>query len=82
MEKAAERLAASVELLRSFAHLDIDQATCPHFEKLRQEKGTRQMKRGDMLIACVALAHGAILVTRNVDDFKAVKGLRVENWAE
>jgi tRNA(fMet)-specific endonuclease VapC len=40
------------------------------------------MGRPDMLIASIALAHDALLVTRNVDDYKAVSGLRVENWAK
>jgi predicted nucleic acid-binding protein len=35
-----------------------------------------------MLIACICLAHDALLVTRNVDDYKGVAGLRVENWAD
>ena len=30
---------------------------------------------------CIALDHGAILVTRNLRDFKKVQGLHVENWA-
>ena len=34
----------------------------------------------DTLIAGTALAHGAILVTRNVYEFSRVHGLRYENW--
>lgn len=34
----------------------------------------------DTLIAGTALAHGAILVTRNVREFERVPGLRVEDW--
>jgi len=40
-----------------------------------------KMKRGDLLIACIALSQKAHLVTRNVGDFKSVKGLQVEDWA-
>ena len=34
----------------------------------------------DTLIAGTALAHGAILVTRNSREFARVKQLRLENW--
>jgi tRNA(fMet)-specific endonuclease VapC len=34
----------------------------------------------DTLIAATALACGATLVTRNVDEFGRVAGLKVENW--
>ena len=34
----------------------------------------------DALIAATALAHGATLVTRNLREFRRVKGLRVEDW--
>ena len=34
----------------------------------------------DTLIAGTAVAHGAILVTRNVDEFGRIEGLKTENW--
>lgn len=34
----------------------------------------------DTLIAGTALAHGAILVTRNTREFGRVQGLRIEDW--
>jgi len=36
----------------------------------------------DMLIAAHAQALGAIIVTANADEFKRVRGLKVENWLE
>lgn len=34
----------------------------------------------DTLIAGTALAHGAIVVTRNLREFGRIEGLRVEDW--
>lgn len=34
----------------------------------------------DALIAGTAIAHGLVVVTSNVGEFKRVGGLRVENW--
>lgn len=34
----------------------------------------------DTLIAGTVLAHGAILVTHNVDEFSRVPGLQIEDW--
>lgn len=36
----------------------------------------------DMLIAAQALGHGWALVTNNEDEFKRVKGLKVQNWTK
>jgi hypothetical protein len=40
------------------------------------------MKRPDLLIACIALAQDALLVTRKTKDFKKVAGLKLANWAD
>ena len=34
----------------------------------------------DLLIAAHAYAAGATIVTANVDEFKRIRGLKVENW--
>ncbi len=39
----------------------------------------RRMKLGDALIAATALLYDLPLVTRNVDDFKHIAGLRLIN---
>lgn len=44
------------------------------------EKVGRKMGDRDTIIAAHALALGAVLVTRNGDEFSRVAGLTVENW--
>ena len=34
----------------------------------------------DTLIAGIAVAHGATLVTRNLEEFGRIEGLKMENW--
>ena len=43
---------------------------------------SKQIGRGDLLIAALTLANRATLVTRNEKGFRKVPGLRIENWAE
>lgn len=36
----------------------------------------------DLKIAAICLAHDAMLLTRNLSDFRHIPGLRVENWLD
>jgi predicted nucleic acid-binding protein len=44
-------------------------------DRLRQTKKLKKIGRGDLLIAAIALAHRAKLISQ-------VSGLQVENWAD
>lgn len=79
---AMERFLQAEDLLNSFATATVDEGSAKHFTALQKHKKTRKMKRPDMLIACIALANDALLVTRNVKDYKDVPGLKIENWAD
>jgi tRNA(fMet)-specific endonuclease VapC len=57
-------------------------AAAAGFDRLRENKKLKKIGRADLLIATVALAHKATLVTRNEKDFRQVPGLQVENWAD
>lgn len=43
-------------------------------------KSGKTLAFADSQIAAIALAHDAVLVTRNVNDFSGIDGLKVENW--
>jgi tRNA(fMet)-specific endonuclease VapC len=75
-------LQRSEELLRQITILPIGEAAAARFEQLRQNKKLKKIGRADLLIASIALAHGATVVTRNLRHFRQVPGLRVENWVD
>jgi tRNA(fMet)-specific endonuclease VapC len=82
LRKAAERFRDAEQLLSGFQVADFDEDAIRHFGRLRKQKGLKKMGRADMLIACIALANDALLITRNTKDYKDVSGLRMENWAD
>jgi tRNA(fMet)-specific endonuclease VapC len=59
-----------------------DETAAGEFDRLRQDKKLKKIGRADLLIACIALAQGATLVTRNLRHFRQVPGLKLENWAD
>jgi len=61
-------------LLEPFVELPVNRGVAERAGRLRRERGLRV---ADALIAATALEGGLELVTRNVRDFEAVKGLRL-----
>ena len=59
-----------------------DAETATVFDRLRSMKRLRKIGRADLLIASMAIASKATLVTRNVTHFKQVSGLDTVNWAD
>jgi tRNA(fMet)-specific endonuclease VapC len=80
--RAQSRLAAAEKDLERYTVVPFNSAAGSEFERLRQNKKVKKIGRKDLLIACIALANHATLVTRNVKDFQLVPGLRLENWAD
>jgi tRNA(fMet)-specific endonuclease VapC len=48
--------------------------------RMQLEQAGTPIGANDLLIAAHALALGAILVTDNSQEFRRIKGLKVENW--
>jgi tRNA(fMet)-specific endonuclease VapC len=82
LAKAQYWLAESDRLLAEWEIVPFNDVACREFEHLRTTKGLRKIGRADLLIACIALASGATLASRNIRDFKVIPGLRVENWID
>ena len=76
-----ERLFNAETFLSRFTVIPFDDRAAMHFDRLRMNKKLKKTGRADLLIACIALAHDATLVTRNVKDFAVIPRLKLENWA-
>jgi len=77
-----DRLAQSETFLGAFPMLPFNPAAGVFFDRFRTGKPVGKMDRGDLLVACIALAHAATLVTRNTKGFAHVPGLKLDNWAD
>ena len=71
---AQQRLEHSERNLARFLLLPLDAAAAAEFDRLLQNKKLKKIGRPDLLIAAIALARRATLVTRNVRDFRQVSG--------
>jgi tRNA(fMet)-specific endonuclease VapC len=80
--RTQELLRRSDQRLRALEIVEVDTAAAAEFDRLLQSKKLKKIGRGDLLIASIALAHRATLVTRNLRDFRQVPRLHAENWAD
>jgi tRNA(fMet)-specific endonuclease VapC len=82
LERASRRLEESVSQFSTLPIVPINRAVANKFTALLANKKLKRIGRGDVLIASIALALKARLITRNVRDFSLVPGLIWENWAD
>lgn len=75
-------LSLSESQLNALPIIPIDENVATEFERLRLDRRFRKIGRADLLIAAIALANRAILVTRNLRHFQQVPNLTLENRAD
>ena len=80
--KAQKRLEATEAELAKYEIVTLDDAAAAEFARLQADKKYKKIGRPDLLIACIALANRATLVTRNLRHFRQIPGLKLENWAD
>lgn len=80
--RALQWLGRSEALLAQIPVIAFDDAAATEFDRMRQDRKLKKIGRADLLIASIALARRAVLVTRNLKHFQQVPGLQVENWAD
>ncbi len=74
------KLQRQVEVFADWTILPWDAQAADQFLSFRRQ-GLR-IGSLDLKIACIALAHDAVLLTRNAGDFARVPSLRLENWLD
>lgn len=83
-----ERVRAQSQLIRSDRELatlkiiPVSANAAAEFDRLRESKKLTKIGRADLLIACIALANRATVITRNLKHFRQIPGLAIENWAD
>jgi tRNA(fMet)-specific endonuclease VapC len=75
-------LVRTEDLLAQIVIVPLDAAAAEQFDRLRAISALNKMGRADQLIASIALAQHATLVTRNLCHFRQVSGLKVTNWID
>lgn len=58
--------------------LDFDERAATEFQRLGKMR--LKLKKPDLMIAAIARANNATLLTRNLSDFRRVPGLAIEDW--
>ena len=78
-EKNKERVK---QFVSTFEIIPFDEKSCTTYAKVRYELERLGIPIGpmDLLIASISLTYNFILVTNNSQEFKKVKGIKLENW--
>jgi tRNA(fMet)-specific endonuclease VapC len=82
-KSGSDRLLKAVEdLLGEIEVLPLDVPADTEYGGIRSEleASGKPIGSNDLLIAAHAYATGATVVTANIDEFKRIRGLNVENW--
>ncbi|MFM6898750.1 MAG: type II toxin-antitoxin system VapC family toxin, partial [Microcystis panniformis] len=80
--KAQEIFSRSETLLNQLPVILIDPNASNQFDRLQDISKFRKIGRSDLLIASIALANQARLVTRNLRHFRQIPHLFLENWVD
>jgi tRNA(fMet)-specific endonuclease VapC len=78
----AQVLTAQKKFLDQFASLPFDDRAADEYGRIRAHLARLGTPIGpnDLLIAAIALANSAILVTHNTSEFNRVPGLEIADW--
>lgn len=84
--RRSQRIEANLQLLKAFfaplQSLAFDDECAEHYGQIHADLLSQGQPIGpnDTLIAAIARAHDATLITHNTGDFGRVAGLRMEDW--
>ena len=74
LERRKDNVARTVHFIKAIDGADSNRQIA------ELEAAGKPIGGNDLLIAAHACATGATVVTANVDEFKRIRGLKVENW--
>ncbi|BDA73624.1 hypothetical protein RIVM261_038840 [Rivularia sp. IAM M-261] len=77
--KAYERLKQTFAVLLEFDILEYNLQADQYLREFR--KAGIRIGTQDLRIACIVIAHGSVLLTRNRQDFEKVPGLNIQDWS-
>jgi tRNA(fMet)-specific endonuclease VapC len=80
LARAYQRLANAVSFLSQLQILPFPEPAIVRYENLRSSH--RQLGKNDLRIAAIVLDVVATVVTRNLQDFQQISGLRIEDWSK
>jgi tRNA(fMet)-specific endonuclease VapC len=84
--RRSQRAEANLQLLKTFfaplQSLPFDDDCAEHYGQIHADLLTlgKPIGPNDTLIAAIARAHDATLITHNTDEFSRVAGLRIADW--
>ena len=82
----SQRKKRSLEVVEAFLFpyeiIPFCSGAAEHYAKIRGslEKKGRPIGPNDLIIAATVLANNGVLVTHNVNEFRRIKNLKVEDW--
>ncbi len=81
-QKKKENVEKVEKLLEPFAVVPFFDLIAYVYAEIRNEteKVGEKVGPNDLFIAAIVKFHDGILVTNNVQEFKRIKGLKIENW--
>ena len=82
LSRAQQWLNRTEELLSQIVIIPFNEAALIQFDRMRITKKYRKIGRADLLIASIALAHRATIVTRNIRHFQQIPNLNLVNWVD
>ncbi|MEN6449455.1 MAG: PIN domain-containing protein [Thermoguttaceae bacterium] len=80
--RAQSRFLQTERLLNELRTVAFDERATTEFLRLRARTALRKIGHIDLLLAALALANRATLVTRNLRHFNQVPNLNLENWVD
>lgn len=83
-QKVSENLKNINDFLGKVKVLLLDEDAAERFGKIKAglRRTGQLIEDFDILISSIALSHGGVLVTNNIEHFKRISGLSHENWVQ